>query len=113
LPDIESNVLEVQTPGDDEEPIYQEAIFLSKHIIKLLKAATTISQKIKSYIARKTLRRFIVLKKADQLPDCAICHDRLEPSLSIFTECDHLFHTNCIQQWFTVRRTCPLCNTVL
>lgn len=110
LPNISVELLDVQTPDVDELPVYKEAIFLNKHIIQLIAAARVITKKLKSYLARKTLRRFIQLKKEDRLPECAICHDELEPSLSTFIECNHVFHTECIHHWFNIRRSCPLCN---
>ncbi len=110
LPNISVDVLDVQTPDVDELPVYKEAIFLNDHIVKLIAAARVITKKLKSYLARKTLRRFIQLKKEDRLPECAICHDELEPSLSTFIECNHVFHVECIHHWFNIRRSCPLCN---
>jgi len=42
---------------------------------------------------------------------CAICHEDLEGDLYTVPECSHIFHTNCVMQWWRAgHNTCPLCN---
>jgi hypothetical protein len=41
--------------------------------------------------------------------NCSICQDSLmEPGTRI-THCGHVFHTNCIAEWFTRSVVCPMC----
>ena len=46
------------------------------------------------------------------MPDteCCICMGEFEPDDSIVaTECDHIFHKRCCQEWLRQARTCPVC----
>jgi hypothetical protein len=41
---------------------------------------------------------------------CPIClYDNPDYKLTI---CGHMFHQNCIDQWFAIKPECPLCRTV-
>ena len=40
--------------------------------------------------------------------DCSICRDSLTSPLEILP-CGHLFHRQCIKQWFARRMVCPVC----
>ena len=40
--------------------------------------------------------------------DCSICHEILSDQLSI-CYCGHIYHTNCIIQWLSHNKLCPLC----
>ena len=46
-------------------------------------------------------------------PECIICLEGYEPGQSIswskFGECDHIFHTKCIEEWLSKHNDCPLC----
>lgn len=43
--------------------------------------------------------------------NCAICQDPIEQGqqMRILNYCTHLFHSNCIDTWFTTHVTCPTC----
>ena len=42
---------------------------------------------------------------------CSICHEETTKSESIITECDHIFHNKCLQEWRNNENgtSCPLC----
>ena len=40
--------------------------------------------------------------------DCTICTDKVEIGY-IILKCSHIFHKECIKEWFNVNQTCPLC----
>lgn len=44
---------------------------------------------------------------------CMVCLENISESDSYTLSCDHIFHTNCIMNWFRSRSSsgnCPLCN---
>ena len=58
------------------------------------------------------------IKNVDKLPqdkrNCVICmEDFKENELIITIPCYHIFHKNCIGEWFKKDNTCPICKFVL
>ena len=46
----------------------------------------------------------------DSRIDCVICMSQVENSASIRQlPCDHIYHTECIDQWLLVNKKCPIC----
>ncbi len=46
----------------------------------------------------------------DTQTSCSICQDEIELNQQISTlECNHTFHTHCIQHWGEYKQECPLC----
>ena len=43
---------------------------------------------------------------------CSICHLDLN-DLQRTLNCNHIFHTECINRWLERRNTCPLCRTIV
>tara|TARA_B100000925_G_scaffold238994_1_gene188031 strand:+ start:4921 stop:5304 length:384 start_codon:yes stop_codon:yes gene_type:complete len=43
-----------------------------------------------------------------QAVKCPICHEE-DTVIRQTLACNHTFHHHCIQQWFRVNNTCPLC----
>lgn len=45
--------------------------------------------------------------------NCAICLDKyeLKTRVAILENCKHMFHDQCITDWFKRSHHCPLCNT--
>lgn len=42
--------------------------------------------------------------------DCTICYETINENDSTYTlPCNHTYHTLCINQWFSVSSTCPMC----
>lgn len=52
-------------------------------------------------------------KEEDTKDDiCSICHDKFDNDKYIIPECNHMFHTSCIIQWYrTGNIRCPYCNS--
>lgn len=42
---------------------------------------------------------------------CSICLDVIHAEQLRILSCGHLFHKDCIKQWFAFTRKCPLCRT--
>lgn len=83
---------------------------LIKHICTLNRLSHLIGRQAKSYLLRKRLSRYIEIKKREKNLECSICYDALSFHSTIFTVCNHLFHTDCLHRWFRERASCPLCN---
>jgi hypothetical protein len=45
------------------------------------------------------------------MSDCPICLFQIDTSNIRTTICSHEFHRDCLEQWFTVKSSCPLCRT--
>ena len=110
LPDVTTSLLDADTPLEDEEPIYAEAIALSIHMQKLLDAIRLIESQICTFNTRRKYLMYRVLKEEDKIIDCVICHDAILPAGWTMTNCNHLFHSGCLRSWLSVKRSCPLCN---
>ena len=44
--------------------------------------------------------------------ECPICHEKNELPI-VQTECDHMYHLDCLENWETIRNDCPVCRNVL
>lgn len=59
----------------------------------------------------KLLRRVILPSIRGQ--NCPICLGSLEPrSAAVLEACKHAYCLRCIHKWSTLRRKCPLCNSI-
>ncbi|KAL6193796.1 hypothetical protein ACLB2K_034880 [Fragaria x ananassa] len=59
----------------------------------------------------KLLRRVILPSIRGQ--NCPICLGSLEPrSAAVLEACKHAYCLRCIRKWSTLRRKCPLCNSI-
>lgn len=59
--------------------------------------------------------KIVTYEDGNEIPDsnrrCAICIDDYTSGSKIkFLPCKHHFHMTCIDEWFAVRDSCPLCN---
>lgn len=47
--------------------------------------------------------------------DCSICQGKFKigDKLSTLQECNHSFHTNCLQEWGKYKQECPLCRSAI
>jgi hypothetical protein len=45
--------------------------------------------------------------------DCLICLDELGDRKTTTLDCDHIFHYRCIKRWLSIKKVCPVCNTVV
>lgn len=91
---------------------FQNATF-GKHLKRKRTSSSTSAQRgpleklqfIQSYNLRPEQRSFSDCKNQE----CSIC---LKPMLSkkpVKTECDHVFHLDCINSWKKINNSCPLC----
>lgn len=43
---------------------------------------------------------------------CPICHDT-SSSAVVITECNHLYHLDCIESWVKIKNDCPMCRNIM
>lgn len=65
---------------------------------------------IKNYyhkITNKDLKKVLII---DQNMECSICLNKFtNENKGYKLKCDHIYHKNCIQEWFLKSKTCPIC----
>jgi hypothetical protein len=40
---------------------------------------------------------------------CAICQDAMTTTMTRIRHCNHTYHRNCLESWFTMSPRCPVC----
>ena len=66
----------------------------------------------KGHLSKTCIVRYKCLEKINSRKKCAICLEQSFKS-QCKTRCGHLFHINCIKEWFKHNATCPICRTVI
>ena len=41
--------------------------------------------------------------------DCPICLGDIEQKDKVITNCNHIYHKQCLEKWYKVSHRCPLC----
>ena len=41
--------------------------------------------------------------------DCSICYSDIKEKDKIITNCNHIYHRECLDKWFKISYRCPLC----
>ena len=41
--------------------------------------------------------------------DCSICLKDINNNDKFITDCNHIFHIECINKWYKISHRCPLC----
>jgi len=49
----------------------------------------------------------------EDLYDCTICYDKIQPNNFSTTKCNHYFCKTCLDAWLALNTTCPMCRTVI
>ncbi len=86
---------------------------LIERIRDINNSISIISRCLHKFVMRARLLKFKRFLENGRLSDCVICQEPLYPNTTMFTPCDHVFHDSCMHEWMAVRRSCPLCNTML
>ncbi len=48
----------------------------------------------------------------DTVNDCGICMEQLLENDKYITQCNHIFHKECINKWLQIKDNCPYCRTI-
>jgi len=58
----------------------------------------------------KDVKKYFVLKKEFDNNECIICLDNMIKNDHInMLDCGHMYHNKCINEWFAVKKECPIC----
>src|SRR5690348_8975253 len=49
---------------------------------------------------------------SEEINNCRICFEPLNNEI-LKLSCNHVFHNNCIQLWFSTKRECPICRRTI
>ena len=53
---------------------------------------------------------YIIVKKDFENNECIICLDDMKIGDNIkILKCGHIYHYKCINDWFKVKKECPIC----
>ena len=53
--------------------------------------------------------RFLKDMNYIKIDNCSICLDKQKYNCSIITNCNHIFHKECLKNWIELNDSCPLC----
>ena len=106
-------------PESEEASIIEMQIMLGSIIICMIgiQSRGLFSYCYNEYKDRKKnreLKGYLITK--DNNIDCSICLDTLKSGDKVIKlNCDHLFHKDCIKDWFRgkTEKNCPLCRNII
>lgn len=58
----------------------------------------------------------IIIEKLKTDNECSICKEEMDidsDSKLFLTECEHIFHSSCIESWHKHKYNCPLCRSAI
>lgn len=121
---IINNVMIITYSHQDTIPIFNSLVFKNKTILFLIHPIPCLFEflilMIVLLILKQLNHKFKLYKYEEYANifngnnlevECIICKESFENDTIVkMLRCRHIFHTNCIDQWFKVKKTCPLCN---
>jgi len=68
-------------------------------------------QDVKVGVTLKNLLKHSSVKLNDECGFCVICQDeiKIKEIVRRITNCNHVFHMDCVDQWFSENKKCPVC----
>ncbi|KAC9968853.1 hypothetical protein E3N88_45015 [Mikania micrantha] len=87
---------------------------IRRHAARMAALRTFTGEEIPTGVDDKTLATIpiIAYKKSDPDPcECSVCLVDVEDGdmVRVLPDCKHLFHVNCIDEWFAGHTSCPVC----
>ncbi|KAL0237343.1 hypothetical protein PCE1_000740 [Barthelona sp. PCE] len=80
--------------------------------VQMAKALITSTKRLNSYIKTLKKRREIMRPIGQESvgEQCCICQTAIDDTENgAQLSCSHVFHRDCLQSWFSVQQTCPMC----
>jgi len=80
--------------------------------LHLIKQCHIIQYTIKDDIKIEKRKQQIIydsIKNEKTNQECSICYESMFNNEVSATTCAHVFHTKCLNNWFKIKRSCPLC----
>lgn len=60
------------------------------------------------------MAQYVIINNIDNYDDvCIICHGELTSNYLQCTCCNKICHQKCINKWFAMRKTCPVCRSLV
>ena len=60
------------------------------------------------------MAQYVIINNIDNYDDvCIICHGELKSNYLQCTCCNKICHQKCINNWFAMRKTCPVCRSLV
>lgn len=105
----ESNEQDSDNEDDDEEE--EGAIFESyEELLQLSEIVPPVSKGIKSEDIVKLGSFKITAEQITEYENCNVCLEDFENDDECrLLSCNHAYHSNCIDQWLTINKICPVC----
>ena len=79
--------------------------------------SSKLASKGAKYLANRQYSKFVIkrfFRNKNKDDCCVICQDDYHKNKKcVQLYCDHVFHKECIKDWFSQKLTCPLCNNHL
>jgi hypothetical protein len=113
---------------NDDDLCYESGVFFAVAVFLFVAFAICVSEYVTIWLGCRKLREIIpILQQNMEINNntCAICLsalylcDKSNP-MKVFAnedikrlDCDHLYHTRCIEQWLDKNEICPLCRNRL
>lgn len=93
--------------------LYEQFVFSLACMFYTLAAVKTLAHLYKEHRLRCWYRHWLDKRKLHCVKSeaCCICLEDMEHSVVIRMPCQHMFHKECLKQWFAHRLTCPLCRS--
>lgn len=77
---------------------------------EVIKKRQELLQKLKA--PEKVLTLEEIIKQNEKIENnCLICLESLKNEKNKTLECNHIFHTKCLEEWLIKNQTCPLCRS--
>ena len=61
------------------------------------------------HFKKKEIITIVEITEFDENAECSICLETLQTKKAVKTQCNHMFHYDCIIEWMGIQQNCPIC----